>query len=314
MTSILVSDINQPATLVDTTDDHAGEGNTRITISHSSINYKDAMAMRGDKGVVRTTPLVAGIDAVGKLDDDTLVTVNGGGLGEFRHGSYTTVTNVDDSLVVKVPERFSAFEAAAIGTAGFTAALSVREIIEGVEPSDGPILVTGSTGGVGSIAISLLHGLGYEVHALTGRGEEYGSYLRELGASEIVDRADYAEVGKPLQRASWGGVVDTVGSATLVNAIAQTKWGGTITACGLAHGADLPGTVLPFILRGTRLIGINSVDAPHQLRVEAWDLLDKHLDTSVLKSFTDTVSLDQAIDAGAELYASKRRGRIVVEI
>lgn len=314
MTSIIVNEINQPATLVDTTDDHAGDGNTRINVSHSSINYKDAMAMRGDKGVVRTTPLVAGIDAVGTLDDGSLVTVNGGGLGEFRHGGYTPVLNVDDSLVVKVPSLFNALDAAAIGTAGFTAALSVREIIKGVSTSDKPILVTGSTGGVGSIAISLLHGLGYEVHALTGRGEELGSYLRELGAAGIVDRADYAEVGKPLQRTSWGGVVDTVGSATLVNALAQTAWGGTVTACGLAHGADLPGTVLPFILRGTRLIGINSVDAPHDLRVEAWNLLDEHLNTDVLHSFTETVSLEETIDAGEQLYASQRRGRIVVEI
>lgn len=311
MKSLLITE--QTVELVDATDEHAGQGDTAIEVSHSSLNYKDAMALRRDRGVVRTLPLVPGIDAVGTADG-RLVTVNGAGLGERRHGGYTPLVRIDADHVVPVPSRFSAWHATAIGTAGFTAALSVREIVAHRALIDGPVLVTGASGGVGSIAVHLLASLGFEVHALTGRVAEQSGFLRDLGASEIVDRADFAEKGKPLQKARYAGVVDAVGSHTLVNALAQLTWGGVATACGLAQGPDLPGTVLPFILRGVRLIGINSVDAPHSLRVEAWDLLDEHLDTAVLEALTSTVSLDEVAAAGEELMQGLRRGRTVVSV
>lgn len=313
MKSLLISDDPVTADLVDATADHAGEGDTVIDVSHSSLNYKDAMALRGDRGVARTLPLVPGIDAVGTADG-RLVTVNGAGLGERRHGGYTPTVRMDSAHVVDVPARFTAQQAAAIGTAGFTAALSVRETAAHRSLIDGPVLVTGASGGVGSLAVHLLTRMGFEVHALTGRVDEQSDFLRELGATEIVDRAELAEKGKPLQKSRYGAVVDAVGSHTLVNALAQLKWGGVATACGLAHGPDLPGTVLPFILRGVRLIGINSVDAPHALRVDAWGLLDEHLDTEVLEKLTSTITLGEVPAAGEELMNGKLRGRTVVEV
>lgn len=296
--------------IVDTAPEHAGEGAHTINTTHSSLNYKDAMALRGDRSIVRDLPIVPGIDAVGTLADGTLVTVNGAGLGERRHGGYTPVVKVDEYTVV--PEVFDAHDAAAIGTAGYTAALSVNALRAVVSPDAGPILVTGATGGVGSVAILLLRSLGYEVHALTGRVDEHGDWLRSLGASEVLDRAEFSEAGKPLQKSRFAGVVDAVGSHTLVNAIAQVSWGGAVTACGMAQGPDLPGSVLPFILRGVSLLGINSVDAPAELRDAAWDLLAQHLDTK--KLHVETVELNEVADAGADLLAGKRHGRTVVRL
>ncbi len=302
---------------------HLGEGDLLIDVSHSSLNYKDGMALRGDKGVVRTWPLVPGIDAVGTVvesDSDRFtpgdaVLINGAGLGEAQHGGYATRQRIPAASTVKLPEAFTAHQAAAIGTAGFTAALSVDALREqGVEPGDGEILVTGATGGVGSVAIHLLKKLGYTVVASTGRVDEHGDYLRGLGAAEVIDRAELSEQGKPLQKARWAGVVDAVGSHTLVNALAQTHWGGTVTACGLAQGADMEGTVLPFILRGVKLIGINSVDAPLELRERAWATLAEHLDTAVLEEMTDTVALSDVAAAGADLLAGRRHGRTVVDV
>lgn len=311
MKSLLITE--QTVELVDATDEHAGQGDTAIEVSHSSLNYKDAMALRRDRGVVRTLPLVPGIDAVGTADG-RLVTVNGAGLGERRHGGYTPLVRIDADHVVPVPSRFSAWHATAIGTAGFTAALSVREIVAHRALIDGPVLVTGASGGVGSIAVHLLASLGFEVHALTGRVAEQSGFLRDLGASEIVDRADFAEKGKPLQKARYAGVVDAVGSHTLVNALAQLTWGGVATACGLAQGPDLPGTVLPFILRGVQLIGINSVDTPAPLRAEAWELLAESLDVDALRASTRTVSFEGAIEVGRELLQGAAHGRTVVEV
>lgn len=288
-----------------------GEGEMLVDVSHSSLNYKDAMALRGDKGVMRVDPLVPGIDVVG-TDTATgrLVTVNGAGLGEFRHGGYTTQQRVPADAAIAVPERFDAWQAAAIGTAGFTAALSVVALREqGVD--GGEVLVTGATGGVGSIAVHLLAALGYRVVTSTGR-PEHSEWLRELGAAELVGRLD--EPGRPLQKARWAGVVDCVGSHTLVNACAQTVWGGTVTASGLAQGPDLPATVLPFILRGVKLVGINSVDAPRPVRERAWELLDAKLDLDILAGLTSTVGLDEVVSAGEQLMNGERRGRTVVEI
>ena len=287
-----------------------GDGDMLVDVTHSSLNYKDAMALRGDKGVMRVDPLVPGIDAVGTDGTGRLVTVNGAGLGEFRHGGYTTQQRVPADAAIPVPERFDAWHAAAIGTAGFTAAMSVVALREqGV--GDGEVLVTGATGGVGSIAVHLLARLGYRVVASTGR-PEHSDWLRDLGAAELIGRAD--EKGRPLQKARWAGVVDCVGSHTLVNACAQTVWGGTVTACGLAQGPDLPATVLPFILRGVKLVGINSVDAPRPVRERAWELLDATLDIDVLTSLTSTVALDDVVSAGEKLMDGKLRGRTVVEI
>lgn len=307
----------------DVTDAFLGEGDTLIDVTFSSLNYKDAMALAGDRGVMRTNPLIPGIDVVGIVSETTSdrlapgdsVVLNGAGLGEFRHGGYTTRLRVESSSIIVLPEGISPWEAAAIGTAGYTAALCVLGLLDhGLKPEDGPILVTGATGGVGSIAILLLKKRGFETVALTGRVAEHGTWLRELGADAVEDRAGFAERGRPLQKARFAGVVDTLGSHALVNALAQLRWGGVATACGLAQGADLPATVLPFILRGVILQGINSVDAPLELRRRAWELLAQDLDRDRLAEFTETLPLSQVAAAGADLLAGQRRGRAVVDV
>ncbi|GAB3943358.1 acryloyl-CoA reductase [Corynebacterium tapiri] len=301
--------------LVNTREEFAGEGDCLVEVSHSSLNFKDAKVMRGDKDVVRTRPLVPGIDVVG-THEGQLVTINGHGLGEFRHGGYTEQVRVNADQIIPVPERFSAQQAAAIGTAGYTAALSVVEIAEHyADPaSAGPVLVTGATGGVGSVATHLLSQLGFEVHALTGRAAEHGEWLRGLGAAEIVDRAEFAEAGKPLAKGTYAAVLDAVGSTVLANALARVRYGGIATACGLAGGADLPATVLPFILRGVRLVGIDSVQAPREQRLKAWSLLSDTIDLQVLDGLTEVVPLAQAPKVGAELLAGQRRGRTVIDV
>lgn len=303
-------------------EDFLGEGDLLIDVAYSSLNYKDGMALAGSPGVVRDLPIIPGIDVVGTVAESDSerfqvgdgVILNGAGLGERRHGGYTQRLRIDSGSAITLPTAFTPEQAAAIGTAGFTAALSVDALLhQGVKPEDGEVLVTGATGGVGSISIHLLKQLGYQVVALTGRVEEYGDYLRDLGAEEVLDRAELSGEGKPLQRTRWAAVVDSVGSHTLVNALAQLKWGGVATACGLAQGADLPGTVLPFILRGVQLLGINSVDAPLELRERAWKLLAEQLDTKVLESFTEVLSLAEVAEAGADLLAGRRHGRAVVK-
>lgn len=291
----------------------AGEGDTLINVSHSSVNYKDAMALSGNRGILRNLPMVPGIDAVGTLEDGTLVTVNGRGIGERRHGGYTPQMRIDADDVTRVPARFSAFEAAAIGTAGYTAALSVAGLERVARsPLDGPVLVTGATGGVGSIAVQLLAARGHEVWALTGRVSEHEAWLRELGAAEMLGRAEFADAGKPLQKARLAGVVDTVGSTVLANALSQLRWGGVATACGMAAGNDLPASVLPFILRGVQLVGINSVDAPNPVRDEAWKILDESLDTDAIR--TEEVGLDGVVEVGRRLLDGRGSGRAVVTL
>lgn len=315
MSSTLLVTDNGP-TLVETTEEFAGTGDTLLNITHSSVNYKDAMALDRNPGVVRELPLVPGIDAVGSVVESptlapgTLVTVNGHGIGERRHGAYTPNMRIDATYVTEVPSLFDAPTAAAIGTAGYTAALSVL----GLGSTRGDILVTGATGGVGSVAVQLLAAAGNNVTAMTGRVDEYGDYLRELGAAEVIDRAELSEEGKPLQKARFDGVVDTLGSTPLANALAQVRWGGVVTACGLAAGSDLPATVLPFILRGVSLVGVNSVDAPAELRDEAWQLLADHLDVDKLRSYTHTVDLEGAIEVGKALLAGNHHGRTVVTV
>ena len=303
-------------------DDVLSEGDVTLDVSHSSVNFKDGMLLAGRSGIARTSPLIPGIDVVGTVTESSapgfavgdLVTVNGGGLGEARHGGLARRARVDSASLVRVPEGISAARAAAIGTAGFTAMMSVLALEAEVAPDAGDVLVTGAAGGVGSIAIAVLARLGYRVIASTGRAEEQGGYLRSLGAAEVIDRGEFSGAGKPLQSQRWAGAVDSVGSHTLANILAQTTYGGTVTACGLAQGADLPGSVLPFILRGVRLLGINSVDAPRVLRERAWSRLATDLDLELLDAMTQTVPLAGALDVAQRILAGTVRGRTVVDV
>lgn len=311
------------ALLRDLTDNDLMAGDTTIAVAYSSINFKDGLALNGRPGVVRTWPLIPGIDLVGTVESSESgnwspgdqVLLNGDGLGESHHGGLAQRARVDGANLVRVPDAVGPLRAAAIGTAGFTAMLSVLAVERhGVEPGDGPVLVTGAAGGVGSIAVALLSALGHEVVASTGRVESQGDYLRSLGATELVDRSTLSDPGKPMQSQRYAAVVDAVGSTTLVNAIAQLRYGGVATACGLAQGADLPATVLPFILRGVSLVGINSVDAPLALRQEAWSRLESDLDLSLLDAMTEVVPLDAAKDAAARILDGGVRGRTVVDV
>ena len=279
----------------------------------SSLNYKDALAVAGRPGVLRSLPMVPGIDVVGRSARGDLLVVTGAGLGERRDGGLAERVAIDPATAVLVPPAFTPQQAAAIGTAGVTAALSVLALDrEGVP--EGPVLVTGAGGGVGGFTVALLAAAGREVHAATGRREELGDHLRALGAAEVVDRLP-AEPDRPLQSARWAAVVDSVGGAPLVNAIAQTMPGGVVAACGLAASPDLPGSVLPFILRGITLAGIFSVDLVPAVRVTAWDLLATRLADAVVDRMTDrVVGLAEAPAAAEDVLAGRVRGRVVVEV
>jgi acrylyl-CoA reductase (NADPH) len=248
------------------------------------------------------------------------VVLNGAGLGESHHGGLAEVARVDGDALVRVPDTFTSEQAAAIGTAGFTAMLAVLALERtGVDPqevtdSGSSVLVTGAAGGVGSIAVALLAKLGYPVTASTGRADEVGDYLRDLGATAIIERSELDAPGKPLQSQRWAGAVDSVGSQTLATVLSQTRYGGTVAACGLAQGPDLPATVLPFILRAVSLIGINSVDAPAALRETAWRRLATDLDEEALAAMTRFVGLADAIPAADDILAGRLRGRTVVDV
>lgn len=311
------------ASLEEVPESFLGDGTTVVDVAWSGINYKDALALTGRPGVVRRTPLVAGIDMVGtvvssadaRFSPGDWIILNGAGQSENRHGGLATRAHVDTTLAVPLPHGISPARAAALGTAGYTAALAVVRLThDGVSPDDGPVLVTGATGGVGSIATLLLARAGFEVAALTGRADQFGDYLTRLGAKTLVDRGELTAHGKPLQSARWAGVVDAVGGTVLANALAQTMPGGVVAACGLAGAADLPTTVMPFILRGVTLAGIDSVWAAPAARAEAWQLLSRDLDGDVLDSLTETVPLDGAIAAAERLLAGQAHGRILVEI
>ena len=292
-------------------------------VGYSDLNYKDALAVTGRPGVVRQRPLIAGIDLVGRVVEspderwaagDWLV-LNGAGLSETKNGGYATLARADADLAVRLPDGVTPERAAALGTAGYTAALAVlRLVMEGVSPGDGPVLVTGATGGVGSIATMLLTSAGFEVAALTGRPDQLGDYLRELGADSVIARESLGEPGRPLQKAVYGGVIDSVGGPILANAIAQTVPHGVVAACGLAGSPDLPATVLPFILRGVTLAGIDSVWADVEDRADAWRVLARGVDTDLLDEMTTRVGLDGVVDAGEGLLAGRRHGRTLVEI
>jgi acrylyl-CoA reductase (NADPH) len=299
-----------------------GSGDVLVQISHSTLNYKDGLAICNKSPVVRQWPMVAGIDGAGTVLESAHsgfkpgdeVILNGFGVGETHWGCLAEKAKLKGDWLIKRPEGLSAAQAMAIGTAGYTAMLCVLGLEKsGVKPENGEVLVTGATGGVGSIAIVLLNKLGYTVVATSGKPEQ-AEFLKGLGASEVLDRKLLSEPGKPLQRERWAGVVDCVGSHTLANACAQTKYGGTVTACGLAQGMDLPSSVAPFILRGVALKGIDSVMAPLAVREDAWRRLASDLDLNKLNDLTRTLPLEGAIEAAAQIMAGTNTGRVLIKI
>ncbi|OYU87061.1 MAG: oxidoreductase [Bradyrhizobiaceae bacterium PARB1] len=298
------------------------EGDVTVRVEWSTLNYKDGLALTGKSPVVRRFPMIAGIDFAGTVEASSnpnwkpgdKVIGNGWGMGETHLGAYAEKVRVKGDWLVRLPDGMSARDAMAIGTAGYTAMLSVLALENhGLKPADGPVVVTGAAGGVGSVAIAVLSKLGYHVIASTGRTSEEG-YLKGLGAAEIIDRNELSAPGKPLGKERWAGGVDSVGSTTLSNLLAMTKYRGAIAACGLAGGMDLPSSVAPFILRGICLLGIDSVMCPLPLRKQAWTRLATDLDAAKLADITQEIALDQVIDAGAKVLAGQVRGRIVVKI
>lgn len=299
------------------------DGDVTVAVEFSSINYKDGLALTGRPGVARVWPLIAGIDLVGTVETSgdprwaagDRVILNGAGIGESHHGGLAERARVSGAALVRLPEGLSASRAAAIGTAGFTAMLAVLALERGgVNPDSGDVLVTGAAGGVGSIATALLAGRGYRVVASTGRAAELGDYLRGLGAAELLDRDTLAGAGKPLQTQRWAGAIDSVGSHTLANILAQTNQNGVVASCGLAQGAELPTTVMPFILRAVTLAGINSVEASRALRQEAWGRLAADLDLDLLDGLTEVIPLADAFDAADRILAGQLHGRTVVDV
>ena len=293
-----------------------------IRVDYSTVNYKDGLALTGTRPIIRSYPLVPGIDLAGVIEssrDDRWqvgdrVVVNGWGLGEGHWGGLAQYAQVKSDWLVKLPETITTREAMSIGTAGYTAALCVNALLKhGTTPADGEILVTGATGGVGSVAVALLAAQGFKVVASTGKINE-DAYLKALGASECVDRESLNVAGNPLQRERWAGVVDALGGQTLANACAQTCYGGAVAACGLAESAALPATVMPFILRGVTLYGIDSVMAPIAAREQAWQRLATDLDKTRLESMIKEISLAEAMNIGGDVLAGKIRGRLLVDV
>jgi acrylyl-CoA reductase (NADPH) len=298
------------------------DGDVTVRISHSTINYKDGLALTGKAPVVRRWPMIPGIDFAGTVEQSSnpafkpgdAVLLNGWGLGETHLGGYSQIARVKGDWLVPRPAAFTAAETMAIGTAGYTAMLAVMALERnGVTPARGPVLVTGAAGGVGSVAIALLAKLGFEVTASTGRLSE-ADYLKRLGAKDVIDRAELSAPARPIGRERWAGTIDSVGSHTLANALAMTRYGGCVAACGLAQGMDLPGSVAPFILRSVTLAGIDSVMAPKDRRLEAWSRLARDLDKAQLAAMTVTRPIADAPALAPEILAGKVRGRVVLEI
>jgi acrylyl-CoA reductase (NADPH) len=298
------------------------DGDVTVRVEWSTLNYKDGLAVTGKAPVVRRFPMIAGIDFAGTVEASThpawkagdKVICNGWGMGETHLGAYAEKARVKGDWLVRLPEGMSTRDAMAIGTAGYTAMLSVLALeTHGLSPNSGPIVVTGAAGGVGSVATAVLSKLGYHVIASTGRVSESG-YLKDLGASEVIDRNELSGPAKPLAKERWAGGIDSVGSTTLANVLSMTKYGGAIAACGLAAGMDLPSSVAPFILRGVSLLGIDSVMCPIKTRKVAWARLASDLDRAKLAEITHEIGLDQVIAAGAKILAGQVRGRIVVKI
>ncbi len=298
------------------------EGDVTLRVEWSALNYKDGLAVTGKAPVVRRFPMIAGIDLAGTVEQSShpqwkpgdKVICTGWGMGETHLGAYAEKARVKGDWLVRLPEGMSARDAMAIGTAGFTAMLAVLALEKhGVAPKDGPIVVTGAAGGVGSVATAVLSKLGYQVIASTGRMSE-AAYLKNLGAAEVIDRGELSGPAKPLARERWAGGIDSVGSTTLANILSMTKYAGAIAACGLAAGMDLPSSVAPFILRGVCLLGIDSVMCPIELRKVAWSRLASDLDPGKLVEITHEIGLGEVVAAGAKILAGQVRGRIVVKI
>jgi len=316
------TDDKQTAALVELSDADLMDGDVTVDVSHSTLNYKDGLALTAKAPIIRKFPLTPGIDFAGTVSasdnpdykpGDAII-LNGWGVGEGHSGGFAERARVKGEWLVKMPDGMTAAHAMAIGTAGYTSMLCVMALEDaGITPDSGEILVTGAAGGVGSVAIAILSKLGYSVTASTGRTSEE-AFLKGLGASSIVDREEFNTPPKPLAKSRWAGCVDAVGSTTLANVLSQMNYGGAVAACGLAQGMDLPASVAPFILRGVRLQGVDSVMCPKPRREQAWARLAKDLDMAKLDSLTSHIKLDDVIAAGADIMSGKVRGRIVVDI
>jgi acrylyl-CoA reductase (NADPH) len=298
------------------------DGDVVVRVTHTTINYKDGLALTGRAPIVRRWPLIPGIDLAGTVESSThaefkpgdKVVLNGWGIGETHHGGYGELARVKGDWLVPLPQAFSASQAMAIGTAGYTAMLAVLALeAHEITPATGPVLVTGAAGGVGSIAIAVLGKLGYEVIASTGRPAE-ADFLKRRGASSIIERSELSGAARPLGKERWAGAIDVAGSHTLANAISMTRYGGCVAACGLAQGMDLTTSVAPFILRAVTLTGIDSVMAPKPKRLEAWRRLATDLDRTKLDGLTETRPLADVRELASEILAGQVRGRIVLEV
>ncbi|MCG7958156.1 MAG: oxidoreductase [Candidatus Thiodiazotropha taylori] len=316
-------DENYTAKISDIDEAMLPEGDVTIDVHYSSINYKDALAITGQSPVVRRFPMVPGIDLVGTVSSTThddyqpgdQVVLNGWGVGEKHWGGLAQKARVNGDWLVRLPASLQPKDAMAIGTAGYTAMLCILALEKnGITPDKGEILVTGASGGVGSVAIAILAKLDYSVIALSGKAEAESAFLKDLGAAEILSSEELAQPGRPLAKERWIGVVDVVGSHVLANACAGTHYGGVVTACGLAGGMDFPATVAPFILRGVSLIGIDSVMCPKQRRQQAWDRLEQDLDLNKLSNIAEEIGLSEVIETADSLLARKIRGRRIVDV
>ena len=312
----------QSVTVESLTVDDLMEGDVVVNVEASTVNYKDGLAITGKSPVVRHWPMIPGVDLAGTVESSDhpdwkpgdKVILNGWGTGETHYGAYAGKSRIRGEWLIARPEGISALDAMAVGTAGYTAMLSVMALERhGITPDRGPVAVTGASGGVGSVAIALLAKLGYHVIASTGRTSEE-EYLKGLGAAEIIDRAELSEPGRPLGKERWAAAIDSVGSHTLANLLAQTMYGGAVAACGLAQGFDLPATVMPFILRGVSLLGIDSVMAPKALREEAWARIATDLDAAKLAALSTTIGFDDIIDTAHGILDGKVRGRVVIDM
>ncbi|WP_306049624.1 MDR family oxidoreductase [Oceaniradius stylonematis] len=312
----------QSVDVAELTVDDLMEGDVVVAVEATTINYKDGLAITGKSPVVRRWPMIPGIDFAGtvvasdhadwKAGDKVIL--NGWGVGEVHYGAYAGRARVNGDWLIALPDALTPHQAMAIGTAGYTAMLSVLALEgAGITPDRGPVVVTGANGGVGTVAISVLSKLGYQVIASTGRTSE-SAFLESLGAAEIIDRAELSEPGRPLGKERWAAGIDSVGSVTLANVLAQTQYGGAVAACGLAQGMDLPASVAPFILRGVSLLGIDSVMAPRALREKAWSRLVSDLDTEKLESLSTTIGFDAIVETATALLEGKVRGRVVIDM
>jgi acrylyl-CoA reductase (NADPH) len=316
------ADKGQTVSLTEFDEKNLMDGDVTVAVQWSTINYKDGLAITGRAPVVRRFPMIPGIDFAGEVESSShadwkpgdRVILNGWGLGETHLGAYAEKARVKAGWLVRLPARMTPRDAMAVGTAGYTAMLAVMALERhGLKPDQGPVLVTGAAGGVGSVAVALLSKLGFQVVASTGRTQE-ADYLKSLGANEVIDRAELTGTPRPLAKERWAGAIDSIGSSTLANALTMTKYGGAIAACGLAGGMDLPTSVAPFILRGVSLLGIDSVQCSPTIRTEAWRRLDSDLDRGKLQAMSSQIGLSEVIETAGTILDGRVRGRIVVKV